>query len=180
MLTDEQIMLRVGSGEIHLMSEIFRRYNVLIFNFYLKSTSDRALSSDLTQNLFEKLIKYKSSFKPDYTFKSWIYRIATNIEHDHFRKEKSHKNRNEKYFDTTETQIDPNLCLEKKENNSLLHLAIQRLPQDQRDVIWMTRFEKMKYADVALALNVTESAIKVKVHRAIKRLRTEYLQLEKS
>jgi len=179
MLTDEQIMYKVAEGDIKQSGVLFDRYNVRIYNYYLKCTYDQSLSKDLTQQVFIKLIKYRTSFKNDHSFKSWIFRIATNVKYDHFRKEKSYKNRNVIYDSQQCHSYDPSQSIEKSEQEKQLHLAIKKLPDDQREVIWMTRFEKMKYAEVATIMNCTESAIKVKVHRAIKRLKIEFLQLEK-
>ena len=172
-------MIKVSNGEIRLVSELFKRYHSRIYNFFLSSTYDPSLSQDLTQMAFEKLIKYKSSFKDNYQFKSWLYKVASNVKKDHFRKENAHKKRNVTYSESQTNKFDPQMALDKKDTERILHEAIQRLPEDQREVIWMTKFEKMKYSELAEILNVTESAIKVKVHRAIKRLRIEYLQLEK-
>ena len=179
MLTDEQIMYKVAKGDISQSADLFDRYNERIYNYYLKCTYDRTLSQDLTQQVFVKLIKYRTSFKNDHSFKAWIFRIATNVKYDHFRKEKSYKNRNQVYDSQQDHTYDPSEILEKSEQEKQLHAALKQLPEDQREVIWMTRFERMKYAEVAKIYNCTESAIKVKVHRAMKRLKTEFLQLEK-
>ena len=179
MLTDEQIMQQVASGDIEKSGILFQRYKTAMYNFYLRSTYDQSLSEDLTQQVFIKLIKYRNSYKNDNSFKSWLYRIATNVKYDYFRKEKSHKNRNKIYSATQEEMIDPRQKIEKSECEKMLHQALNNLPEDQREVIWLTRFEKMKYADVAKVFECTESAIKVRVHRAMKKLKTEYLQLER-
>ncbi|MDA8692535.1 RNA polymerase sigma factor [Saprospiraceae bacterium] len=178
MLTDEQIMQQVVEGDINKSGILFERYQGAMYNYYLRSTYDTELSKDLTQQVFIKLIKYRNSYKSVNSFKSWLYRVATNVKHDHYRKEKSYKNRNEIYSATREEMIDPHDKIEKSESEKILHRALNKLPEDQREVIWMTRFEKMKYADVAKIYECTESAIKVRVHRAMKRLKSEYLQLE--
>jgi len=179
MLTDEQIMIKVVQGDIGLVSELFCRYSGKIYNYYLSTTYDPFLSQDLTQITFEKLIKYKSSYKENNKFKTWLYTVASNVKKDHFRKEISLRKRNATYFESMDKHTDPLLKSDQKETMSILHQAINNLPEDQREVIWMSKFEKMKYIDIAHVMNVSESAIKVKVHRAIKRLRIEYLQLEK-
>lgn len=171
-------MHKVADGDIRQSAVLFERYNIKIYNFYLKSTYDEFLSKDLTQQVFVKLIKYRTSFKNDHSFKSWIFRIATNVKYDHYRKEKSYKNRNETYNGQQSHAYDPSKIIEKTEQEKQLHRALKQLPEGQREVIWLTRFEKMKYADVAKIFNCTESAIKVKVHRAIKRLKIEFHQLE--
>ncbi len=179
MLTDEIIMRKVAGGDIKQCGVLFERYNKRLYNYYFRTTYDGALSEDLTQQAFEKIIKYRSSYKTDNSFKSWLYKIASNVMNDHFRKEKSHRNRNQLYSSGKEDTEDPYSQIDKKESIAQIHRALDKLPCDQREVIWLTRFEQMKYAEVAEMKGVTESAIKVKVHRAIKRLKAEYLQLEK-
>ena len=178
MLTDEQIMLDISRGNIEKTAVILERYHKLLFNYYNKTTFDSSLSKDLVQTVFEKLIKYRSSFREDNSFKSWIFKIANNVLHDHYRKEKTHKNRNEIYSNAEDDYYNPESGMQKSQSEIQLHKALNNLPPDQREIIWMTRFEKMKYAEVASIMECTESAIKVKVHRAIKRLKIEYLQLE--
>lgn len=179
MLSDEQIMRKVAEGQVQQSAILFERYHNKIYNYYLKCTYDQFLSEDLTQQVFVKMIKYKSSYKNDNSFKSWIFRIATNVKLDHYRKEKSIRNRNITYSDSQEQTFDPGTQLEKSEKIQLLHKALNKLPIDQREVLWLTRFEHMKYAEVAKIQNCTESAVKVRVHRAMKRLKNEFLQLEK-
>lgn len=178
MLSDEQIMNKVAGGEIQQSGVLYERYHVLMYNYFLRTTYDQSLSQDLTQQVFIKLIKYCNTYNDSNSFKSWLYRVATNVRNDHYRKEKSLKNRNENYSSRQADVTNPLESMAKSECEQQLHRAISRLPEDQRQVIWLTRFEKMKYAEVAKVMDTTESAIKVKVHRAIKRLRIEYMQLE--
>jgi len=63
MLTDEQIMQQVASGDIEKSGILFQRYKTAMYNFYLRSTYDQSLSEDLTQQVFIKLIKYRNSYK---------------------------------------------------------------------------------------------------------------------
>lgn len=180
MLTDEHIMSQVSQGDIRQSGLLFERYQTKMYNFYLRNTRDIELSKDLTQQVFIKLIKYRKSYKNQNSFKIWLYRIATNLKHDHYRKEKAHIIRNQAYSDNREEFIDPNIKDEKSERSVLLHKALNRLSKDYREVIWLTRFEKLRYAEVAQILETTESAIKVRVHRAMKKLKIEYLELVKS
>ena len=179
MLSDEQIMNSVAQGDIRQSGILFERYSKKLYNYYLRTTYDSALSEDLSQQAFEKMIKYRESFRENSSFKSWLFKIASNVKNDHFRKEKSHRNRNQVYSSGIDSAVNPYEKMHQSECSKQIHQALNKLPADQREVIWLTRFEKMKYADVAEMQGCTESAIKVKVHRAMKRLKIEYLQLEK-
>ena len=59
-----------------------------------------------------------------------------------------------------------------------LEQAMQQLSAMQREILVMTRFQKMKYGEVAEILQCSEGAVKVKVHRALKRLRDIFFKME--
>lgn len=173
-------MMEVASGDIRKMSVLFERYHQKLNSYFLKTLMDQNLSKDLTQNVFEKMIKYRAGFKKDKSFKSWMFTIANNVMMDHFRKEKSMRTKAGKQAETKCKSFDPDAKMELDEQKQLLHQALDLLEPDAREILWLTRFERMKYAEIAVLKECTESAIKVKVHRAVKKLRTVYLQLENS
>jgi RNA polymerase sigma factor (sigma-70 family) len=61
----------------------------------------------------------------------------------------------------------------------LLHRSLSLLSEDQRELLVLTRFQQMKYEEVALIMDTSVANIKVKVHRAIAKLRDHYFELEK-
>ena len=73
------------------MNEVFNRYSKRIYNYFLKSTLERADSDDLTQELFIRVMKYRNSYKEGNSVQFWIFQIARNMVKDHFRKMKVHK-----------------------------------------------------------------------------------------
>ena len=56
-------MQHVKDGNLSEMSELFERYNVKLYNYFLKLTRNKLISQDLTQNLFYRMIRYKNSYK---------------------------------------------------------------------------------------------------------------------
>jgi RNA polymerase sigma-70 factor (ECF subfamily) len=54
-----------------------------------------------------------------------------------------------------------------------------RLKTEDREILQMSKFQKMKYEEISQILDISVAAVKVKVHRAIKRLKTNYFELEK-
>ena len=65
------------------------------------------------------------------------------------------------------------------ERERLLHQSMEKLESDQRELLVLTRFQHMKYEEVALIMNTSVANIKVRVHRAIAKLREHYFELEK-
>ncbi len=85
---DEELMLQVREGAGEMLGELFDRYQTPLFNFYAKLTGDRAVSEDLVQEVFLRILKYRQSYKPGTPFRAWVYQIARNARADHYRKQR--------------------------------------------------------------------------------------------
>lgn len=178
-MTDELIMEAVKSGNLQQASLLFERYNKRIYNFLARMTMDRALAEDLTQNVFLRIIKYRSSYREGARFQSWIYQVARNVFSDHYQVQ---KNKFSDFVDVEKVRDDMPDSEESEmwdERERLLHQSMAKLAADQRELLILTRFQQMKYEEVALIMDTSVANIKVKVHRAIAKLREHYFELEK-
>ena len=178
-MTDEQIMEAVQNGDLQQTSLLFDRYHKRLFNFLARLTMDRDTAEDLTQNVFLRLIKYRSSYRQGSKFQSWIYQMARNVFSDHYQKT---KNKKANFIDVEKMgeRIADNDEGEKLgEQELLLQKSMALLSEDQRELLVLTRFQHMKYEEVAVIMDTTVANIKVKVHRAIAKLREHYFELEK-
>src|SRR5258708_32317216 len=85
-VTDEELMLQVRDGAGETVGVLFERYPVPLYNFYTKLTGDRALSEDLVQEVFLRILRHRQTFRQGTPFRAWIHQIARNARIDHFRK----------------------------------------------------------------------------------------------
>jgi len=178
-MTDEKIMEAVKSGDLQQASLLFERYHKRIFNFLARMTIDRDLAEDLTQNVFLRIIKYRTSYREGLKFQSWIYQIARNVFSDHYQ---AHKNRFSDFVDVekvSDHMADQPENEDMDEKEKLLQQSMAKLSDEQRELLVLTRFQHMKYEDVAAIMDTTVANIKVKVHRAILKLREYYFEMEK-
>ena len=178
-MTDEMVMEAVKSGDLQQASLLFERYNRRIYNFLAKMTMDQQLAEDLCQNVFLRMIKYRSSYRDGSRFQSWIYQIARNVFSDHYQ---SVKNRYASFVDVEKIgdhMADNEESQQMDEKEILLQRSMARLTEEQRELLVLTRFQQMKYEEVAELMDTTVSNIKVKIHRAIIRLREYYFEMEK-
>ena len=178
-MTDEQLMIQVRGGDIAKAAVLFDRYSGRLYNFFVRLTYDQSLSEDLTQNVFERIIRYRNSFNDSHQFKSWIFQIARNVRTDFYKKNKININDSIEVNNVPLTTTSISQKIEEKEVMNNLERALKKLSPDQREVIMLTRFQKLKYAQVADMMNTSEGAIKVKVHRAIKDLRKIFLKIDR-
>jgi RNA polymerase sigma factor (sigma-70 family) len=178
-MTDESIMEAVKAGNLQQASLLFDRYHKRIFNFLARMTMDRALAEDLTQNVFLRIIRYRSSYREGLKFQSWIYQIARNVFSDHYQ---ANKNRRSDFVDVekvSDHMADSGDTDDQDEKEKILHRSMAKLTEEQRELLVLTRFQHMKYEEVAVIMDTTVANIKVKVHRAILKLREYYFEMEK-
>ncbi len=166
-------MTEVQKGDLDKSSVLFERYQLKVYNYFLRICFNEQLSMDLSQNTFFRMLHYRNSYKPELSFKSWLFGIARNVFLD------SVKNKHSK-TDSIENikhkhQTENNEALGKFENEAL-HLALNKLSSEEREIIVMSRFQDMKYTEIAEIQGLSLSAVKVKVHRAIKKLRAFYFK----
>lgn len=171
-MTDEAAMQCVFNGDLDKAAILYERYKRPLLNFFLRFGVDRESSHDLTQQTFYRLIQYRHTFREGHEFRTWIYRIARNLFHDYTK---------DNHLKTSELSENYDAIEEENHDETqhkLIRIALEKLPNDYREVLHLSRYEEMKYEQIAEVLNVSVSVVKVRVHRAIKKLREVYLSLD--
>lgn len=176
-MNDEMIMEAVKNGDLQQASVLFDRYHKRIYNFLARMTLSKVLAEDLTQNVFLRMIKYRESYREGNKFHAWIYQIARNVFSDHYQ---MHKRKFSGLVDVEQVGefIADEPGIEQDEREKILHRSLALLNEEQRELLILTRFQHLKYEEVAVMMDTTVANIKVKVHRAIQKLREHYFQLE--
>lgn len=131
------------------------------------------ISEDLTQEVFIKILKYRTSYKEG-SFKSWIYTIARNLFLSHYQKNK----KDHLHITDDFTQLKSSSAVNNNEEIAHLQQVLQKLNPQEKELIVMNRFQEIKYEQMATILNSTTNAVKVKTHRAIKKLKELYFQMQ--
>jgi RNA polymerase sigma factor (sigma-70 family) len=173
--SDEILMENVKSGNLEEMSVLFERYHLRVYNFFFRLTYDLDVSNDLTQNLFYRMIKYKNSYKSEYSVKSWIFQIARNLHADYCKEE---KRSGELFLKSEKNFVEPSDESEgyHEEDFERLEKAMSNLSIDQKEIIVLSRYQGMKYEEISEITNQSVGAIKVAMYRAIKQLRGIYFK----
>ncbi len=178
-LTDNSLMLKVKAGDLDKMGLLYERHKKRLFGFFYNMNQNASLSEDLVQNVFVRMLKYKHTFTGEGSFAAWMFRTARNVNYDHFRKNKSSRFQEDVSsleYKGNETELEEEI--DKKENVVQLNRALQRLPEDKREVLLLSKFKELKFSEIGEILGCSEGAAKVKAHRALKELRNVFLQLE--
>ncbi|MFH6602819.1 RNA polymerase sigma factor [Maribacter algicola] len=169
-LTDERLMAEVAGGRLDNLKILFERHHVHVYNFLYKMSRDRMLSEDITQDVFYKLMKYRGSYNGG-NFVSWMFTIARNNLKTHYRRNHA-DNEDLSVLEYRVTDNDE----EKTEDYSHLQKALAKLDASDRELLVMNRFQEIKYAELAEITGSTPGAVKTKVSRALKKLKTVYFE----
>ncbi|MBI1789760.1 MAG: RNA polymerase sigma factor [Acidobacteria bacterium] len=170
---DEVLMQQVRAGNVRLLSVLFDRHHVALFLFYVRMTGDRAWSEDLVQEVFYRILKYRASYQDGAPFATWMYRIARNT---HFE-QRGRRRRETPIEDGWDTPGRAGIPLEQHQEQMLLRRALLELPHPQREVLLLSRYQNLKYEQIAALLGCEVAAVKVRVHRALSSLREIFFQL---
>lgn len=174
-------MNKVKLGDLDMLGLLFERYHRMLFSFFYRIHQSAEISEDLVQNVFIRILRYRKGFNGEGAFKVWMFHIARNISHDHFRKEK--KSVGGEDIDKWNNKISDFEHEQQKENKEdqikLLKRAMELLDIEKRELLVMSKLEGIKYREIAELYAVTEGNIKVRVFRALKDLKSAYQKVEK-
>ncbi|HEV2483749.1 MAG TPA: RNA polymerase sigma factor [Puia sp.] len=181
-LTDNALMLQVRSGDLDKMALLFQRYHRPLYGFLFHMTRHREASEDLLQNVFYRMLRSRHTFTGDGEFKTWMYSIARNVVKDHVKKSR----REPDSYDAGElaerisvsTRTDE--TLEHRLELKALQRALNALSPESREVLILSRFQDLRYEEIAGVLDISVGAVKVRVHRAINQLKELYTETEQN
>ena len=180
-LSDNALMLQVKDGQLDKLGLLFERYNKNLYGFFYRLTLDQEQSEDLVQSVFLRILKYKHRYHGDGKFSTWMYHMARNLFADHYKMNKKMGFKEspemaDKYFSNDRNAETDRIQTEELD---LLQQAMNQLSFEKREVLVLSKLQEMRYKDIAEVLGINENAVKVRIFRALKDLKAEYLKLEK-
>ena len=150
---------------------LYERYKRPLLAFFINCTGDTNQSQDLVQLTFEKMVKYRSNYRGQGSFKSWLFSIARNVLKDFYQRSKKQRAQsldNVDQMDEGPTAIE---VLAEKDQKTLLRKAMAKLSPQRRETLALIKLEGMKYREVAELYQMKESTLKVNIFRTMKELK---------
>ena len=182
---DQTVMTEVRDGDVRKLAVLFERHHKALFNFFVHMTGDRDLSEDLVQDVFFRMLRYRHTYDPKHAFTAWMYQIARNASVDHARKRKPEipieagmgNDECNAIPEPASTLPGADEQFRRAQEVRLLRRALERLPADKREILILSRFQNLKYEDIAAVLGCEVGAVKVRVYRATRALGDIYFEL---
>lgn len=155
-------------GDLDGFERLVLRYKDSLIYFIHRYIKDITMAEDLAQDAFVEVYVHKERYRPEVSFKTYLYTIGRNKAIDYIRKN-SRLIFVDEYPEAADEQELENKVIYEEEKKRL-HQALKGLKKEYQAVITLIDFEEMTYAQAAKVLNKTETQIKVLIHRARKRL----------
>lgn len=170
---DKAIMLKVRDGQLDKLGLLFERYNQPLYRFFYRKTKEPQSSEDLVQSVFERMLKYRSTYTGEGSFSTWMFCIARNAHIDHYRTEK--RRREDEILDEErivgEFRDGVAEYDDLTKRKAILEYALEALDEEKKEVVLLSRFEGLRYQEIAEILDISESAVKVRMFRAMQQLK---------
>ena len=179
-LSDRVLLNNYLLGDRSAISELIERHSRRVRNYIGIMVKDDAVADDIFQETFIKAVKVidEGGYTDSGKFLSWVLRIAHNRVLDHFRREKSRRQLNEKDagYDVLGTlRFAENTVEDEIVHSELMETVrrlVEELPEDQREVVRLRYYSKLSFQEIA-------EQTEVSINTALGRMRYALINLRR-
>jgi len=180
-MTDDALITSFNNGDQGAFSQLVDRYKLDIFNYMFTRTSDRELSSDLSQDVFVRIYQNAKRYQAKGKFRAWLFQIARNIYIDAVRKRNkasivSIEEKN--LYEIEDTSEIPSHRYELKEMSDLVSAVLAELPDEQRTAFELCQFHGLRYSEIASIMHCPVGTVKSRIHSALSKVRDAFVENE--
>ncbi len=171
-LSDSEILLAITAGNESMFEQLFRKYYQLLCNYGNSILKDMDEAEEVVQSVFMDIWEKKNDLQINISLKSYLYRMVHNrclnkLKHEKIKEEY-------KVYNYAQTQLNPSNAIHLTLQNELqqnIEDAIADLPEQCRLIFKLSRFEELKYSEIAEQLGISIKTVENQMSKALKILR---------
>ena len=163
-------------GDTTAYNELMKLYRDPLYFMLLEKVADQELAKDLTIEALGKAFKKLHMYTPNYTFSTWLFKIATNNCIDFLRKKKKNvmsidnriqnKDGDTIMFELKSDAMDPEQVAMKDQKIKLMRTYVKQLKPRYETLVEMRYFKEMSYDEISIELNLPLGTVKAQLFRA--------------
>lgn len=168
------------AGDTDAFTALVNKYKDMVFTIIVKIVGNEADAEELSQDVFLKVYHSLGSFKRESRFSTWIYRIAYNAAITKTRKKKLETQalNHEMVESYTQDEIHENVyTLSQQQQKTFIDKVLETLPENEYLMITLYHKEDCSIKEISEITGLSESNVKVKLHRVRKKMHKELNQL---
>lgn len=180
-MSEAEIIQKLQQGNEQAFRQMVEQYKMLVVNTCFGMVHNTEDAEDIAQEVFIEVFRSVEKFRADSKLSTWLYRIAVNRSLNFIRDNKKHK-----WFQSFEdavkskntvhenlaisTSDQPGFILENSQRATLLHEAIDSLPENQKVAFTLSKYEELSYQEISAVMDLSVSSVESLIHRAKKNL----------
>jgi RNA polymerase sigma-70 factor (ECF subfamily) len=159
------------AGDAEAFERLFRALAPSIHAFFVRSVGHGPVAEDLLQTTFLKLHGARGSWRRGERLRPWVFTIAGRVRVDWLRRQGRTEEVGEDDLADPERRGDPVDAVLALERAERVRAALESLPEPQRVVVHLHRFEDLGFAEIGRVLGISEGAARIRAFRAYRQLR---------
>jgi RNA polymerase sigma-70 factor (ECF subfamily) len=166
----------VQNNDEQAYAKLLQRYKRPVYHMILKMVRNVDDAEDLTIESFAKAFRSLHKFKKDFTFSTWLFRIATNNTIDQIRKKKLNTLSIDNTFtddngdgisiEVEDENLNPQEETIKSQKAELIQVFVDKLPPKYQKLVRLRYFNELSYEEIAVELEAPLGTVKAQLHRA--------------
>jgi RNA polymerase sigma-70 factor (ECF subfamily) len=166
----------VNNNDEQAFAKLMQRYKRPVYHMILKMVRNVDDAEDLTIESFAKAFRSLHKFKKDFTFSTWLFRIATNNTIDYIRKKRLNTLSIDNSFtdsdgdsvsiDVEDENLNPQEVTIKAQKEELMQVFVDKLPPKYQKLVRLRYFHELSYEEIAQELEAPLGTVKAQLHRA--------------
>jgi RNA polymerase sigma-70 factor (ECF subfamily) len=180
--SDEQLMLRYREGDLLAFRELYGRHRLGLYRFISWRSPRAEWVDEIVQDAWASLHHARSRYRPDASFRTYLYQIARNRLFDLLRQHQhvlaaelgagtDGRDLFDVLADAAQDVLAPDTALEQRQRSAGLHSAIAALPGEQREALVLQQFSGMSVDEIAELSSVPVETVKSRLRYAMRKLR---------
>ena len=159
------------AGDRESFNQVFRRYYSPMVRFCIRYVADTDIASEIVQDLFVKLWSNREKISFNTSFESYMLTSVRNSALTYINKERSHAEANLRVFSEESDNTDPSETLQSNNLEESYRKILKDMPEKRRKVFLASRYDGLKYSEIAEKLGISQKTVEAQMSAAIKQLK---------
>jgi RNA polymerase sigma-70 factor (ECF subfamily) len=169
--SDEELMAAYVRGDNAAFDMLFDRYAGVLYRLVRRRVGSDDDARDIVQQTLLQLHRARLDFRPGSRLRPWLFTIAMNLVREYYRRQGRRREQALERDPVVLDAIEPDGAQLTRERVASVRAALDRLPEQQREVIELHWFEESPYEEIATIVGASVAAVRVRAHRGYERLR---------
>jgi RNA polymerase sigma-70 factor (ECF subfamily) len=169
-VSDDELMVQVRAGDARAFAVLYERHRARLFSYLVRLLRDHHLAEDLLQETFVRVFRGRGQYEASGHFLPWLFSIARRLVIDHYRRGRVRWDEEPGASESVAASDRTDHRAEAGELLARVDRALAQLPPAQREVILLSRVAGMDATEIARIIGSTPGAVRVALHRALRRL----------